>query len=113
MIENIQNFYNLIIKNKWLLLASLFSALTVIMIKYYLLYKNTNILILTFVNDIALIYSYVMLLQHCDILTSFVIVKILSMLFVLFQSIFFLDTKLTRDKIIGLVFAFISIYFMK
>jgi hypothetical protein len=113
MIENIQKIYNLIIENKWLLFASLFSALTVIMIKYYLLYKNTNILILTFVNDIALIYSYVMLLQHCDILTSFVLVKILSILIVLFQSVFFLDTKLTRDKIIGLIFSFIAIYFMR
>lgn len=110
--ENIQTFYGVIINYSWLILASFFSALTVITIKYYLKYKNKNILLLTVLVDIGLIYSYIRLLQKYDILTSFLLVKIISVLIVLLAGIMIWDVKLTNQKIIGIIFAFITMYLL-
>ena len=108
IIENIQNFKFY----KWLLLASFFSALTIISIKYHLKYPDTYLLLVTVLSEIGLIYSYINMLQNGDILTGFSLVKIISILIVLFPSILFLSVELTNRKIIGLIFAFIAIYLL-
>ena len=87
---------------KWLLLSSFFSALTIISIKYSLQYKNKYLLLVTTLSEICLIYSYINMLQNGDILTGFSLVKIISILIVLFPSIMFLDVELTNKKIFGL-----------
>lgn len=104
-IEIIQNY-------KWLLIASFFSALTIISIKYHLKYPDKFLLLVTILSEIGLIYSYIQMLQTGDILTGFSLVKIISILIVLFPSIMFLDVKLTNRKIFGLIFAFIAIYLL-
>jgi hypothetical protein len=108
IIENIQKFG----LYKWLLIASFFSALTIISIKYHLKYPDINLLLVTILSEIGLIYSYINMLQNGDILTGFSLVKIISILIVLFPSILFLDVELTNKKIFGLIFAFISIYLL-
>ena len=97
---------------KWLLLSSFFSALTIISIKYSLQYKNKYLLLVTTLSEICLIYSYINMLQNGDILTGFSLVKIISILIVLFPSIMFLDVELTNKKIFGLIFAFTAIYLL-
>ena len=105
IIENIQLY-------KWLLIASFFSALTIISIKYSLKNKNKYLLLVTTLSEIGLIYSYIQMLQTGDILTGFSLVKIISILIVLFPSIMFLEVELTNKKTIGLIFAFIAIYLL-
>lgn len=105
IIENIQ-------LHKWLLIASFFSALTIISIKYSLKNKNNYLLLVTTLSEIGLIYSYIQMLQNGDILTGFSLVKIISILIVLFPSIMFLDVELTNKKIFGLIFAFVAIYLL-
>lgn len=105
IIENIQLY-------KWLLIASFFSALTIISIKYSLKNKNKYWLLVTILSELGLIYSYINMLQNGDILTGFSLVKIISILIVIFPSIMFLDVELTNKKIIGLIFAFIAIYML-
>ena len=97
---------------KWLLLSSFFSALTIISIKYSLQYKNKYLLLVTTLSEICLIYSYINMLQNGDILTGFSLVKIISILIVLFPSIMFLDVELTNKKIFGLIFAFTALYLL-
>ena len=97
---------------KWLLLSSFFSALTIISIKYSLQYKNKYLLLVTTLSEICLSYSYINMLQNGDILTGFSLVKIISILIVLFPSIMFLDVELTNKKIFGLIFAFTAIYLL-
>ena len=60
----------------------------------------------------GLIYSYIQLLQQRDILTGFSLVKIISIILVLLPSLLFLHVKLTTEKIIGLLFAFIAMYLL-
>ena len=112
IIQNINSLYELIINNKWLLLASFFSALTIILVRYYLKYNNKIILLLTFLFDMGLIYSYIQLLQKGDLITDFALVKIISILIVLLPSIMFFGSILTMKKIIGLIFGIIAIYLL-
>jgi len=97
---------------KYVLLASFFSALTIISIKLFVKYTNIYFLLLVALSDIALVYSYFNMLQKGDILTEFSLVKIISILIVLFPSIMYFDVELTNNKIIGLIFAFVAIYLL-
>ena len=99
-------------KYKWLFMAAFFSALTIISLKYYSVHSYTYLLLVTILSEIGLIYSYIQLLQQRDILTGFSLVKIMSILLVLLPSLLFLNVKLTNEKIIGLIFAFIAMYLL-
>ena len=99
-------------KYKWLFIAAFFSALTIISLKYYSFHSYNYWLLVTILSEIGLIYSYIQLLQQRDILTGFSLVKIMSILLVLLPSLLFLNVKLTNEKIIGLLFAFIAMYLL-
>lgn len=100
-------------KYKWLLIAAIFSAITIISIKYHLIYPGEYILLVTLLSEVGLIYSYIQLLQLENILVGFSLVKILSILIVLISSLLFLDVKLTNRKILGLLIAFVSLYLLE
>lgn len=104
-IENIQIY-------KWILIASFFSALTIISIKYYLIEENIYLLLITILSEIGLIYSYIQMFENYNLLIGFSLVKIISILIVLIPSILFLNVKLTNTKIVGLIFALVSIYLL-
>ena len=100
------------IKYKWLFMASVCSALTIISVKYYSLHSDYYWLLVTFLSEIGLIYSYIQLLQKSDIITGFSLVKIVSIILVLLPSLFLLNVKLTNEKIIGLLFAIMAMYLL-
>lgn len=104
-IENIQIY-------KWILIASFFSAITIISIKYYLIEENIFLLLITILSEIGLIYSYIQMFENYNLLIGFSLVKIISILIVLIPSILFLNVKLTNTKIVGLIFALVSIYLL-
>lgn len=102
-----------IVLNKWLLICSLFSVLTVMIVKYY---EKTHIiwlLLLALLSEAGLIYGYIQLLKNGDILSQFSLVKILSVLLLIIPSMLFFGSELTTKKIIGLIFAFTAIYLLK
>lgn len=105
MLENIQI-------NKWLFIASFFSALTVIIVKYYDHFPNNWLLLVAVLSEMCLIYGYIKLLKHDDILTQFALVKIIAILMVVIPSILFFGTELTISKIVGLILGLISIYLL-
>lgn len=99
--------------NNWLLLASFFSALTIITIKYYVIYSYNYWLLVTLLSSICVIYSYIQLLKKEDIVIAFALVKIISILFVLASSIVLFGGKLTTRKIVGLIFGLVAIYLLR
>jgi multidrug transporter EmrE-like cation transporter len=99
-------------KYKWLFMASCFSALTIIALKYYSFHSDYYWLLVTFLSEMGLIYSYIQLLQRSDIVTGFSLVKIISILLVLLPSLVLLNVKLTTDKIAGILFAIIAMYLL-
>ncbi len=97
---------------KWLLLASFFSALTILMVKQYEKSSNYWYLLVTALSEIGLIYSYIQLLKNGDIITQFALVKIVAILIVLIPGIMFFNSILTTKQIIGLIFGMIAIYLL-
>jgi hypothetical protein len=101
-------------KYKWPVIASIFSALTLISVSYV---SNSDAntyswLLVTVLSETGLIYSYLQMLQTHDIISGFSVVKILSILIALLPSVVFLGVELTNKKIVGLLFAFIAIYLL-
>jgi len=106
MIKNIENY-------KWLLLSSFFSALTIIIIKYYDSFKNNWFLLVALLSECGLIYSYIHLLEVGNILIQFSLVKIIAILLVAIPSILLAWTELTTSRIFGIIFGIIAIYLLK
>jgi drug/metabolite transporter (DMT)-like permease len=96
-----------------LLVASVFSALIIITIKYYVLKSYNYLLLVAVLLSCCLIYTYVELLQIYDTFVSFTLIKIISILLVLLSSSILFGSKLTMRKLVGLFFGFIAIYLMK
>jgi multidrug transporter EmrE-like cation transporter len=105
----IQNFLQ---TYKWLLIASFFSALTILMVKQYENSTNYLYLLVVALSELGLIYSYIELLQKGELVTQFALVKIISILIVILPSIMFFGSELTTKKIIGLMFGMIAIYLL-
>ena len=97
----------------WLFMSAFFSALTIISIKYHFIYPGHYILLVTILSEIGLIYSYIQLLQTKNILVGFSLVKILSILIVLFFSVWLFHVKLTNRQIFGMLLALISLYLLE
>jgi len=97
----------------WLLIGAFFSALTVILVKFYDNKHNNLFLLGVFLSECSLIYSYVQLLKMDNILTQFSLVKIIAILLVAIPSILFSWTKLTTSKSLGILFGAIAIYLLK
>jgi hypothetical protein len=98
--------------NWWLFMASFFSALTVVIVKYYVKYGHKGLLLLAMISEAGLIYGYIWILQNKDILTEFALVKILSILFVIIPSIMFFGSELTVKTVLGLIAAVVAIYLL-
>lgn len=105
-IENIQSY-------TWIFMASFFSALTIIIIKYYETNKHNLWLLVVLLSECGLIYSYIQLVKNNDVLTQFSLVKTLSILMVIIPSMLFFESKLTVRTIIGLMFGIATIYLLK
>jgi multidrug transporter EmrE-like cation transporter len=106
MLENILIY-------KWLFLSAFFSALTAILIKQY--EKNSNIwlIVAALASEICLIYGYVQLLSNKDVITQFSLVKVLSILIIILPSLLLFKSELTIKRMVGLLFAVISIYLLR
>ena len=104
-IENIQKY-------KWLIIASFFSALTILMVKQYEQSTNYLYLLVVALSEFGLIYSYIELLEKGELVTLFALVKIISILIAIIPGIIFFGSILTTKKIIGLIFGLIAIYLL-
>jgi hypothetical protein len=105
MNKNIQNYI-------WLLITSIFSALTMIIVKNYYNTKMNWLLLLAVVSECGLIFGYVNLLNYDDVLTQFSLVKILAIFLVAVPSILLAWSKLTISKIFGILFGVLAIYLL-
>jgi multidrug transporter EmrE-like cation transporter len=96
------------------IIAAIFSALTVTMIKLYD-YNNFNnlFLLVACLSQLGLIFSYVQLLKFNDILTLFTLIKILAILLVSIIGVVFFGFKLTKYKILGILLGIIAIYLLQ
>jgi len=60
--------------NFWTFVAAFFSAFTIILIKYYVKTPNYFLLLVVLISELALIYSYIQLLQNGNIVLQFIFI---------------------------------------
>ena len=101
-----------ILQNKWLLLASFCSALTISFIKQYSKTYDIRLLFGAGLSEIGLIYGYIQLLKYGELISQFALVKIIAILIVIIPSILVFNSVITIKKIMGICFALISIYLL-
>ncbi len=96
----------------YLLFATIASTLTVVFVKEYINKKQPVYLLLTILSEALLIYSYLNILNIKDVSSYYSYIKIMSILLVSFYGFFVLNENITTNKILGLSFGLLSIYFL-
>lgn len=94
----------------WILFGALVSAIPVTLIKMYIETKQNFLLFLTVICYLLVIVSYVNVFQQGDIITCYIIMKILSDILVISSGILFFSEKLTIKKSFGILLALLSVY---
>jgi uncharacterized membrane protein len=95
-----------------LILATIASTLTIVFIKEYINKKDTIYLLLTILSEALLIYSYLNIFNIKDVSNYYSYIKIMSILLVSFYGFLLLNEPITNNKILGLTFGLLSIYFL-
>ena len=101
-----------IINALWIIIGAICGAISVSFVKIYTETKNILWIILAMISFIILIYAYSIILQNEKIIIVYPILKILSILFVVFVGCVFFKNKLDLKISIGVLLALISIYLL-
>jgi multidrug transporter EmrE-like cation transporter len=94
----------------WVLLGALASAIPVTLIKIYTETKQNFLLFLSVISYLLAIISYVNVFEKGDIITFYIIMKILSDMLVILSGILFFSEKLTIKKGFGILLAILAVY---
>ena len=94
----------------WILLGALASAIPVTLIKIYTETKQNFLLFLSVICYLLAIISYVNVFEKGDIITCYIVMKILSDMLVISSGILFFSEKLTIKKSFGILLALLSVY---
>jgi multidrug transporter EmrE-like cation transporter len=93
----------------WILASGTLGALVIPFVKQYTITKNSLWIILSLLAYCFLIYAYTIVLNSRDIAVIYPLLKIISILFVVFVSIFIFQNSINTETIIGIILAIISI----
>lgn len=94
----------------WILFGSLASAIPVTLIKMYTKSKQIFLLFLSVLSYLLVIISYVNVFQKSDIITSYIVIKILADILVILSGILFFSEVLNIKKSVGILLALFSVY---
>jgi multidrug transporter EmrE-like cation transporter len=98
--------------SKWLAIAAICSAMTVIILKQYEKYPTNWLLLAVAISEFMLIYSYIQLLKNDNIISLFGLIKIIAILLVAVSGFLFFENKLTIKQGFGVFFSLIAIYLL-
>jgi drug/metabolite transporter (DMT)-like permease len=96
----------------WVIFAALISALPVTIIESYINNKKTFLLFLTLCCYILLIICYLNIFKIKSIITYYLLIKVLADVIVIFSGIVFFKEVITIKQFIGILFAFLAMYFI-
>jgi multidrug transporter EmrE-like cation transporter len=96
----------------WILFGALVSAIPVTLIKLYTETKQIFLLFLSVICYLLVLVSYVHVFEKGDIITFYIIMKILSDILVILSGILFFSEKLSIKKSFGILLAILSVYLL-
>ena len=98
--------------NKHILLAAITGATNVVLVKQYIITKDICYIPILLLSGLITLYSYYNILTSRDISNGYPIVKILSILIVVFFGIIVYDEKISYKKLVGIILSIIAMYLL-
>lgn len=98
--------------NILLIIASLSAVSTAILIKEYTITNDINYIYLTIIAYLILMISYINILKHNELSSTYTILQIIQILLIIMFGYIFLNEKLNNRKIIGYISGLICIYLL-
>jgi drug/metabolite transporter (DMT)-like permease len=94
----------------WILFGALLSTIPIILINKYIKSKQFFLLLISLLCYILVIVCYIKIFQKGNVITYYVIMKLISDILVIYYGIFFFNQILNIKQKIGLMLALISVY---
>jgi multidrug transporter EmrE-like cation transporter len=101
-----------IINVLWIIIGAICATVSVSFVKIYTKTKNIQWIILAMASFLLLIYAYSVVLKNEKIIIVYPILKIVSILFVVFVGCVFFKNKLDLKISIGVLLGLVSIYLL-
>jgi multidrug transporter EmrE-like cation transporter len=99
-------------KNILFIVGIFATALPILFIKEYNKTENIKWIFLSMISYLTLIYVYSVLISEFNVIVFYTLLKILSVLLVVFIGITVFNEKISQRIILGLIFSIISIYLL-
>ena len=99
--------------NYWIFIATVIALLPVFFIKKYILTKNYKYLLACIPLYLMLVISYINLFKNDNIGAMYTILQILQILLVVIGGIIIFKEKVDTNKVIGITFGLLSIYYLQ
>ena len=96
----------------WLALSAVTASIPFIMIKKYNDTNNEMYILLAAFAYALLIITYIKILRTHEMIKVYPLLKIISLLIVVFVGILFFNNKMTGKIILGIVLAIIALYLL-
>lgn len=91
------------------IIASIIAIIPIFLIKQYIKYNKFYYLFYSLLSYILLIYIYINIFTLAEVSSSYVILQLMQILIVILISLLLFDEHLTLTKVLGLIFAILSI----
>ena len=98
--------------NKHILLAAITGATNVVLVKQYIITQDICYIPILLLSGLITLYSYYNIFTSRDISNGYPIVKILSILIVVFFGIIVYDEKISYKKLVGIILSIIAMYLL-
>jgi multidrug transporter EmrE-like cation transporter len=92
----------------WIISAGLASALSVILMKYYVEHNWWGYVLAAIVSYCFVVFCYSQIFMKQNINVAYPLIKVCSILFVLFYSVFVFGEKLNVRSYLGIFFAILA-----
>lgn len=97
---------------KWLIITAILSASSIGILKKYILTKDIKWMVLTVILFLSLIVSYHNVICDNDIAIVYPMIKIITIMLVVWTGVYFFDEKLTTKDYIGLAIGGVAVYLL-
>lgn len=94
------------------LIGSFIAILPIILLKKYIKDHNNIYLLITLLSYLALMRTYIEIFNSGEVSKTHGISQVIQLVIGMMIGIFYFNESLTTNKIIGLIFGLISVYFL-
>lgn len=96
----------------WFIIGSIAAIIPVILIKEYTVNKNNNLLLISLVCYLILLYSYIHIFNNKTISSAYTIIQLLQIIIIALSGMILFKEKITSKTIFGIFLAIAAMYYL-